>query len=125
MKSVICNFSNSSKDQSNKTVFLLFSLPGLDVFRELCGTKATDIGVLFNCGITATNSRSIEDSDLGVEGARKAFVVDMQVGRFDFVLIVFHFKSGRKANEQATRGQRTIFPHSPDRPSEFAGWVCH
>jgi endonuclease/exonuclease/phosphatase family metal-dependent hydrolase len=69
-------------------------------------TATLDMGVLFKCGVTASNPRFIAGSDLGVASARNAFVVDMRVGRFDFVMIVVHLKSGRGAAEQATRDQQ-------------------
>jgi endonuclease/exonuclease/phosphatase family metal-dependent hydrolase len=62
-----------------------------------------NIGVLFKEGITAENPRLLEGSDLGDPRRRKAFVVDMQVGRFDFTLIVVHLKSGRGTEEQKIR----------------------
>lgn len=61
------------------------------------------IGVLFKEGITAKNPRLLEGSDLGDPVRRKAFVVEMQVGRFDFLLIVVHLKSGRGTAEQGIR----------------------
>jgi len=61
------------------------------------------IGVLYKKGITAKNPRFIDGSDLGDPERRKAFVVDMKIGRFDFMLIVVHLKSGRGATEQKTR----------------------
>lgn len=62
-----------------------------------------NIGVLYKKGITATNPRFIDGSDLGDSRRRKAFVVDMQVGKFDFKLIAVHLKSGRGASEQKIR----------------------
>ena len=61
------------------------------------------IGVLFKRGVTAENARLMDGSDLGDPARRKAFVVDMQIGRFDFVLIAVHLKSGRGAAEQQIR----------------------
>jgi len=49
-----------------------------------------NIGVLFKKGVEATNPRFIENSDLGDSGRRKALVVDMKIGRFDFILIGVH-----------------------------------
>ena len=62
-----------------------------------------NIGVLYKQGISATNPRFIEGSDLGDSNRRKAFVVDMKVGRFDFQMIVVHLKSGRSATSQQIR----------------------
>ncbi|MEM9220584.1 MAG: GMP synthase [Cyanobacteria bacterium P01_F01_bin.150] len=64
------------------------------------------IGVLFKSGITAENPRLLEGSDLGDPARRKAFIVDMTVGRFDFMLIVVHLKSGRGAKEQRIRDEQ-------------------
>ena len=64
------------------------------------------IGVLFKEGITATNPRLLDGSDLGDPARRKAFVVDMKVGRFDFMLIAVHLKSGRGAAEQQLRDEQ-------------------
>ena len=64
------------------------------------------IGVLFKRGVTAQNPRFIDGSDLGDDAKRKAFVVDMKIGRFDFVLIAVHLKSGRGSNEQQIRDEQ-------------------
>jgi hypothetical protein len=62
-----------------------------------------NIGVLYKRGITATNPRLLAGSDLGDPARRRAFIVDMEVGKFDFMLIVVHLKSGRGASEQQIR----------------------
>jgi exonuclease III len=62
-----------------------------------------NIGVLFKKGVEATNPRFIDNSDLGDPSRRKAMVVDMKIGRFDFILIAVHLKSGRKRREQKIR----------------------
>jgi len=62
-----------------------------------------NIGVLHKTGVTATNPRFIDGSDLGDTRRRKAFVVDMKIGKFDFLFIVVHLKSGRGAEEQKIR----------------------
>ncbi len=64
------------------------------------------IGVLHKRGVTAQNARLLDGSDLGDDSRRRAFVVDMQVGRFDFKLIVVHLKSGRTAASQQLRDQQ-------------------
>ncbi|MFH2046884.1 MAG: endonuclease/exonuclease/phosphatase family protein [Pseudomonadota bacterium] len=64
------------------------------------------IGVLFKEGVTAQNPRLLDGSDLGDTRRRKAFVVDMKVGKFDFLLIVVHLKSGRGAAEQKIRDEQ-------------------
>ena len=46
-----------------------------------------NIGVLFKEGVIATNPRLMDGSDLGDTRKRKAFMVDIKVGKFDFLLI--------------------------------------
>lgn len=65
-----------------------------------------NIGVLFKEGVTAENPRFIPGSDLGDDRLRKSFVVDMTIGKFDFILIAVHLKSSRGAAEQAIRDQQ-------------------
>ncbi len=48
----------------------------------------------------------MDGSDLGDTARRKAFVVDMKIGRFDFVLIAVHLKSGRGSTEQHSRDEQ-------------------
>ena len=62
-----------------------------------------NIGVLFKEGVIAGDPEFIPDSDLGDSGKRKAFSVNMKIGKFDFLLIGVHLKSGRGAPEQAIR----------------------
>ncbi len=64
------------------------------------------IGVLFKRGVTAQNARLMDGSDLGNTDMRKAFVVDMKIGRFDFVLIAVHLKSSRGSTEQQIRDEQ-------------------
>lgn len=64
------------------------------------------IGVLFKEGVSVKNPRLLEGSDLGDPGKRKAFVVEMKIGRFDFLLVVVHLKSGRGALEQHIRDEQ-------------------
>lgn len=61
------------------------------------------IGVLYKEGISAENPRLLDGSDLQDPRRRKAFLVDMQVGRFDFLLIAVHLKAGRKTADQQIR----------------------
>ena len=65
------------------------------------------IGVLFKEGVVAENPRLLEGSDLGDATRRKAFLIDMKIGRFDFLLIVVHLKSGRGAAEQQIRDEQS------------------
>jgi endonuclease/exonuclease/phosphatase family metal-dependent hydrolase len=64
------------------------------------------IGVLYKSGITAQNPRFIPGSDLGDPSKRQAFVVNMKIGKFDFMLIVVHLKSGRGAADQQIRNDQ-------------------
>jgi exonuclease III len=65
-----------------------------------------NIGVLFKEGITATNPRFLGGSDLGDTRRRKALIVDMKVGKYDFMLIVVHLKSGRSKPDQMIRDEQ-------------------
>lgn len=64
------------------------------------------IGVLHKEGVIAKNPRFIDNSDLGDTRKRKAFVLDMTVGKFDFTLIVVHLKSGRGLPQQRIRDEQ-------------------
>ena len=64
------------------------------------------IGVIYKQGVTAENETLLDGSDLGDPGKRKAFVVDMKVGKFDFKLIAVHLKSGRGPSEQLIRDEQ-------------------
>ena len=64
------------------------------------------IGVLYKDGVVAGTPSLLDGSDLGDSRNRKALVVDMQVGQFDFKLIVVHLKSARGADEQKTRDEQ-------------------
>ena len=65
-----------------------------------------NMGVLFKEGVDVTNPRFIEGSDLGDPAKRKAMVVDVKIGRFDFILIIVHLKSGRGKKEQEIRDEQ-------------------
>lgn len=64
------------------------------------------IGVLFKQGVTAQNASLLDGSDLGLSGRRRALLVDMKVGQFDFKLIAVHLKAGRDASDQQLRDQQ-------------------
>lgn len=64
------------------------------------------IGVLYKDGVIATNPRFIEGSDLGDSSKRKAFVLDLKIGKFDFTIIVVHLKSGRTLKNQKVRDEQ-------------------
>ncbi len=65
-----------------------------------------NIGVMFKNGITATNPFLLDGSDLNKDRLRRALVVDMKVGKFDFKLIAVHLKSSRGAGDQETRDRQ-------------------
>ena len=65
-----------------------------------------NIGVLFKKGVKAKNPRFIDGSDLGDPRRRKAMVVDMKIGKFDFILIAVHLKSGRPKAQQKIRDEQ-------------------
>ncbi len=64
------------------------------------------IGALFKEGITAENPRLPDGSDFGDAARRKALLVDIKAGHFDFLLILAHLKSGRGASEQQIRDEQ-------------------
>lgn len=65
-----------------------------------------NLGVLYKQGISAQNPFLLEGSDLNDSKRRKALVIDMQVGKFDFKMIVVHLKSGRGSDEQKIRDEQ-------------------
>ncbi len=65
-----------------------------------------NIGLLFKDGVEVKNLRFIPNSDLGDDNRRKALVADVTIGRFDFILIAVHLKSGRGAAEQRIRDEQ-------------------
>ena len=85
-----------------------------------------NIGILFKEGVTVTNPRFIPNSDLGNAEFRRALVVDVEIGRFDCVLIGVHLKSGRGRAEQQIRDEQcrvigefiTDFRNHPDTDRE-------
>ncbi len=79
----------------------------------LCYTKSTrnqtvlqDIAVIAKCGITMTNPRLVPGSDDGNPRLRKALAVDVQIGQFDFLLIVVHLKADRGTTAHRTRDRQ-------------------
>jgi endonuclease/exonuclease/phosphatase family metal-dependent hydrolase len=67
------------------------------------GHDAMHIGVLFKQGVTVTDPYLLTGSDLDNVRLRKAFVCDVNIGKFDFKLIAVHLKSGRGTEEQLIR----------------------
>ncbi len=67
------------------------------------GHDAMHIGVLFKKGVEITNSSLLVGSDLGNDNLRRAYVCDVNIGKFDFKLIGVHLKSGRELNNQRIR----------------------
>ncbi|MEO1574710.1 MAG: endonuclease/exonuclease/phosphatase family protein [Pseudomonadota bacterium] len=78
------------------------------VYHSIMPAQNSDlnIGVLFKDGVEASNARFIENSDLGNPENRRALVVDMKVGKFDFVLVAVHLKSSRARASQQTRDEQ-------------------
>ncbi len=78
------------------------------------------IGVLYKNGIIATDAQFIEGSDLGDRNKRKSFVVTLEIGKFDFLLIVAHLKAGRGRGDQKIRDRqaKVIGQFIKDRRSE-------
>ena len=78
------------------------------VYQSMIKKQCNDlhIGVLYKEGIVASNPRLLEGSDLNDNRRRKAFLVDITVGKFDFLLIVVHLKSGRGQKEQKIRNKQ-------------------
>jgi exonuclease III len=66
-------------------------------------TADLNIGVMVKSGVENEEPKFIEGSDLGNASRRKAFSVEMKVGKFDFLLIALHLKSGRGRAEQVER----------------------
>ena len=64
------------------------------------------IGLLYKRPIIVENARFIDGSDLGDATKRKALVVDVAIGRFDFTLIGVHLKSGRSGESQQIRDEQ-------------------
>lgn len=78
------------------------------IYENVMLQQASDlnIGVLFKKGVKAKNPRFIAGSDLNDAKKRKALVVDMKVGKFDFTLIAVHLKSGRNPAQQKIRDKQ-------------------
>jgi len=78
------------------------------------------IGVLYKEGVIATNPRLIPNSDLGDSEKRKAFVIDMKIGKFDFTMIIVHLKSGRSLPSQRIRDEqaKVIFSYIEELRSQ-------
>jgi len=81
---------------------------GVDYEREILPQpKDLNIGVLYKAGVEAANPLLIEGSDLDIPEFRRAFAIDMRIGRFDFMLIAVHLKSGRSLREQRLRDRQS------------------
>ncbi len=75
-------------------------------FKMLPQASDLNIGVIYKQGIQAENPAFIDGSDLGLARHRKAFHLKMRVGRFDFMLIGVHLKSGRADPDQRVRDRQ-------------------
>lgn len=62
-----------------------------------------NIGVIYKKGVEAEEPEFIAGSDGGNDSRRKAFSLEMKVGKFDFLLIAVHLKSGRSKPNQEER----------------------
>lgn len=69
-------------------------------------SRDLNIGVLVKAGVETQEPTFIEGSDLGNTSRRKAFSVDIKVGKFDFLLIAVHLKSGRNRPQQLERNEQ-------------------
>lgn len=66
-------------------------------------TADLNLAILYKEGVSVSNVRFVPGSDLGNEQLRKALAADVRIGKFDFLMIGVHLKSGRGEREQATR----------------------
>ncbi len=62
-----------------------------------------DIAVIHKCDVSVENPRLVPDSNDGNNHLAQALAVDVQVGAFDFLLIVVHLQAGRGATQRSTR----------------------
>ncbi|WP_020528680.1 endonuclease/exonuclease/phosphatase family protein [Flexithrix dorotheae] len=65
-----------------------------------------NIGILFKEGIEVGEPFLLENSDLNLPERRKAFVIEVKVGNFDFIMIIVHLKSGRGKGDQKLRDEQ-------------------
>lgn len=70
------------------------------------GHDAMHIGALFKDGVSVTDPFLLAGSDLDDDNMRRAFVCDVNIGKFDFKLIAVHLKSGRGTKEQKLRDEQ-------------------
>lgn len=72
--------------------------------RILQQPKDLNIGVIFKTGVEISNEPEfIAGSQGNYQDGRRAFSLDMKVGKFDFHLIAVHLKSGRRKIQQDIR----------------------
>jgi endonuclease/exonuclease/phosphatase family metal-dependent hydrolase len=71
-------------------------------------TASQNIAVLYKCDVQVTNPRLIEDSDNNNSSLRKAFVADVKIGDFDFIIISLHLKAGRGNTERSVRDNQAV-----------------
>lgn len=64
------------------------------------------IGVIYKDGIEVSNVELMEGSDLNESKHRKAFLCDVEIGKFSFKLIGVHLKSGREVKNQKIRDKQ-------------------
>jgi endonuclease/exonuclease/phosphatase family metal-dependent hydrolase len=68
-------------------------------------TVVQNIALIFKTGVTVTDARLIDGTDLSEEPrSRRALTANVRIGNFDFILIGVHLKSSR---DNTSRNQRT------------------
>ena len=75
-------------------------------FKMLQQQRDLNIGVMFKQGVEAGEPEFIPGTDLGEDRHRRAIRMTLRVGRFDFLLIGVHLKSGRQSKNQAIRDEQ-------------------
>lgn len=66
-------------------------------------TADLNIAILHKKGVTVTDPEFIAGSNLGNADLRKAFTAKVRVGKFDFLIVGLHLKSGRTSSSRNTR----------------------
>jgi endonuclease/exonuclease/phosphatase family metal-dependent hydrolase len=71
-------------------------------------TARQNIAVIYKCDVELSNPRLIDGSDNNNSHLRKAFVADIKVGEFDFILIALHMKAGRGSSNRGVRDNQAV-----------------
>ena len=69
-------------------------------------TARQNLALLHKTGVTVSNATLIPGSDDDNPDLRKALAANVRIGRFDFIVIAVHLKSGRGDEERATRSRQ-------------------